>query len=125
MRYCKISKEMSSLYFGLVVFCQFESVPKFDTQPPPPPVQCTLYSEHWSNSGTLVSNWQNTSNPKYNNDISLLISQYLISGHERRNGQRHGKGQLNRILYKNLKALKTLRYENQKKHLSVELTPEN
>jgi hypothetical protein len=31
MRYREISKEMSSLYFGLDVFCQFESkVPEFD-----------------------------------------------------------------------------------------------
>jgi hypothetical protein len=35
-----------------------------------------------SNSGTLSSNRQNTSRPKYNDDISLLISQYLISGQE-------------------------------------------
>jgi hypothetical protein len=39
-----------------------------------------------SNSGTLASNRQNTASPNYNGDISLLISQYLISvciGHER------------------------------------------
>jgi hypothetical protein len=37
MRYCEISKEMSSLYFGLPGFCLFEAtVPEFDTQPPPP-----------------------------------------------------------------------------------------
>ncbi len=31
MRYCEISKEMSLLYFGLDVFCQFEArVPEFD-----------------------------------------------------------------------------------------------
>ncbi len=30
--------------------------------------------------GTIASYWQNTSSPKYNDDISLLISQYLISG---------------------------------------------
>ncbi len=33
----------------------------------------------WSDSGTPASNRQNTENPKYNDDISLLISQYLIS----------------------------------------------
>ncbi len=32
-----------------------------------------------SYSGTLASNRQNTANPEYNDDISLLISQYLIS----------------------------------------------
>ncbi len=55
--------------------------------------QCSVYSAHctvhscWggggrgcvSNSGTLASNGQNTTRPKYNDDISLLISQYLIS----------------------------------------------
>ncbi len=46
IRYCGISKEMSSLYIGLVVFCLFEAgVPEFDTQPFPRPVQlhCTLW----------------------------------------------------------------------------------
>jgi hypothetical protein len=33
-----------------------------------------------SNSGTLTSNRQNTASPKYNDDISLPISQYHISG---------------------------------------------
>ncbi len=32
-----------------------------------------------SKSGALASSWQNTSSPKYNDDISLLILQYLIS----------------------------------------------
>ncbi len=32
-----------------------------------------------SNSGTLASNRQNAASPKYNDDISLLISQYLIT----------------------------------------------
>ncbi len=41
MRYCEISKDMSSLYFGLDVFCQFEArVPEFDAVFC---VQCTLY----------------------------------------------------------------------------------
>jgi hypothetical protein len=31
MRYCQRSEKMSSLYFGLDVFCQFEArVPEFD-----------------------------------------------------------------------------------------------
>ncbi len=43
MRYSEIGKEMSSLYFGLVVFCLFEArVSKFDMQPPPFRVHCTL-----------------------------------------------------------------------------------
>ncbi len=47
MRYCEISKEMSSLYFGLAVFCLFEaSVPEFDTQPllPKSCGLCTVYT---------------------------------------------------------------------------------
>jgi hypothetical protein len=51
MRCCEISKEMSSLYFGLAVFCLFDArVPEFETQPSPP-VQCTLNTA--SNYGTL------------------------------------------------------------------------
>jgi hypothetical protein len=49
MRYCEISKERSSLYFGLAVFCLFEArVPEFKTQPPPPPtaVEYAVYTEH-------------------------------------------------------------------------------
>jgi hypothetical protein len=76
---------MSSLYFGLGVFCQFEAeVPEFDAVFS---VEFTLYSPQlsegkgcFSNSGTLASNRQNTESPKYNDDISMLISQYLISG---------------------------------------------
>jgi hypothetical protein len=46
MRYCEISKEMSSLYFGLAVFCLFEPrVPEFYTQPLPPS-SCGLKSVH-------------------------------------------------------------------------------
>jgi hypothetical protein len=33
-----------------------------------------------TNSGALASNKQNTASTKYNDDISLLISKYLISG---------------------------------------------
>jgi hypothetical protein len=32
-----------------------------------------------SNSGTLASNRQNTASQKFNDNISMLISQYLIS----------------------------------------------
>jgi hypothetical protein len=75
MKYCEI-KEMSSLYFGLAVFCLLEArTPEFDPQPLHPPprtaVDCTLNTA--SNSGTLASNWQSTSSPQYNNGISLLI----------------------------------------------------
>ncbi len=42
MRYCKISKENSPLYFGFDVFCQFKArVPEFDAMSS---VQCTLSS---------------------------------------------------------------------------------
>ncbi len=74
-------KEMSSLYFGLDIFCQFEArVPEYDAVLS---VQCTLYGGAGrcvSNSVTLASNRQNTASRKYNDDISLLISQYLILG---------------------------------------------
>ncbi len=70
---------MSSLYFGLDVQYTANSKLEFD---PVFNVQCTLYSPqlaggqgYVSNSGTLASNTQNTASPKYNNDISLLISQ--------------------------------------------------
>jgi hypothetical protein len=79
---------MSSLYFGLDVhvFCQFKArVLAFDN------VQYIVYIVQSaavagmsceSNSETLASNKQNTASPQYNDDISLLISQYLISGAE-------------------------------------------
>ncbi len=85
MRYCKISKEMSSLYFGLDVFGQFKARPQnfyavFS-------VESTLYSPQMSgkrgcvsSSRTLASNRQSASSPKYNDDISSPISEYLISG---------------------------------------------
>jgi hypothetical protein len=87
MRFCEISKEMSSLYLELAVFCLSEAkVPEFDTQPMPPN-SCSLYSVHCtlnttSNSRAQASNWLNTSSAKYNGDISLPIKQYLISGAE-------------------------------------------
>jgi hypothetical protein len=72
MKYCEI-KEMSSLYFGLAVFCLLEArAPEFDPQPLPPPAQ--LWTVHWTLRQILgLLNWQSTSSPKYNNDISLLI----------------------------------------------------
>jgi hypothetical protein len=57
MRYCEISKEMSSLYFGLAIFCLFEArVSEFDTQPPPPPctVHCTHGVRFWHSSFKLA-----------------------------------------------------------------------
>jgi hypothetical protein len=41
-------------------------------------VHCTGGRGGVSNSGTLASNRQNTTSPKYNDDISFLISHYLI-----------------------------------------------
>ncbi len=48
MRYSEISIEMSSLYFGLAVFCLFEArVPKLTRNPyPPTAVDCTVYNVH-------------------------------------------------------------------------------
>jgi hypothetical protein len=79
MRSCEISKEMSSLYFGLDIVCHFEArVTEFDVC-----VQYTVYTARGGgclpNSGTLASNRQNTASPKYNDDTYLMISQFLIS----------------------------------------------
>jgi hypothetical protein len=41
MRYCKISKEMLSLYFGLAVLCQIEA--RVSESDPVFSVQCILY----------------------------------------------------------------------------------
>ncbi len=47
MRFCEISKEMSSLYFRLAVLCLFEArVPECDKQTPAHPVQCITV--HWT-----------------------------------------------------------------------------
>jgi hypothetical protein len=48
LRYCEISKEMSSLCLVLVIFCLFEAgVPEFDMQPcHPTAVGCTEYTVH-------------------------------------------------------------------------------
>ncbi len=60
MRFCEVTKEMSSLYFGLAVFCLFDDrVP--DLTHSPPPVQCALYTEH------CVKFW----------DISFKLSEYI------------------------------------------------
>ncbi len=66
----------SALYFGLAVFCLFKTRVQNVTP--------TLYNVHCtqntaSNSGTRASNRQNTASPKYNDNISLLISKHLIS----------------------------------------------
>jgi hypothetical protein len=76
MRSCEIGKEMSSLYFGLDVFCLLEArVPELDTQPLPTN-NCGLYSVHStlntaSNSGALASNWQKTVHLAQNTMSSL------------------------------------------------------
>jgi hypothetical protein len=48
MRYCEISKEMSSLYFGLALFCVFETrVLEFNMNScPPTAVECIVYIVH-------------------------------------------------------------------------------
>ncbi len=66
MRYCEFSKEMSSLYCGLDVFCQFYASIPFDALFS---VHCTLRGGEGgrgcvSNSGTLVLFRQNTAGPK-------------------------------------------------------------
>jgi hypothetical protein len=71
-RCSKISKEMSLLYFGLDVFCQFEArIPEFDGEFS---VQYsdTLYRGEGcvSNCGTPASNRHNAASPKYNDDSS-------------------------------------------------------
>jgi hypothetical protein len=54
MRYCEISKEMSSLYCGLDVFCQFEArAPEFEAVYS---VQCTLYG----GEGLCVKFWDSS-----------------------------------------------------------------
>jgi hypothetical protein len=76
------------LYFGLDVFRQFEA------RVPGKLTKCSVYGYSVptvqsiyrgkkgvcvSNSGTPASNRMNIESPKYNDDVSLLISQYLIS----------------------------------------------
>ncbi len=57
MCYCKIRKEMWSLYFGLAEFCRLAArVLEFDTQPLPP---AAVESVHCVKSGTLASSCQN------------------------------------------------------------------
>jgi hypothetical protein len=60
---------MSSLYFGLDVFCLFE----MDTEPLPQKYGSTVEEYTTAIPGALASNRQNTSSPKYNDDFSLLI----------------------------------------------------
>ncbi len=59
---------MSSLYFGLDVFCLLE----MDTEPLPQKYGTTVEEYTTAIPGALASNRQNTSNPKYK-IISLLI----------------------------------------------------
>jgi hypothetical protein len=63
MRYCEISKEMSSWYFGQAVFCLFEArVPEFDTQTlPSPPCNIHYTLNTASNSGTPEPQFLNIS----------------------------------------------------------------
>jgi hypothetical protein len=65
MRYFYVSEEMSTLYFGLAVFCLFEARVLELYRQPLLPTAVKVY--------TLTSNWQITQSPKYNDDIYLLI----------------------------------------------------
>jgi hypothetical protein len=55
MRYCEISKEMSSLYLGLAVFCILRLESQNLTRNPWPPtvVDCAMYTVHWTMSKIL------------------------------------------------------------------------
>ncbi len=88
MRYC-----LDQQRYVVVVFWAWCILPVWSSSPKIWPcvqwisVLCTLNSPqllrgrgYASNSWTLTSNRQNTANSIYNDDISLLISQYLISG---------------------------------------------
>ncbi len=80
MRYSHVSIEMLSLYFGLYVFCQFKVTVESQNL-----TLCSVYSVQYTvrgGGGLCVkledSNRKKTASPKYNDDISLLIPQYLI-----------------------------------------------
>ncbi len=90
MRYCEIRKEMSSLYFALDIFFQFEAkVPEYDAMYT---VHCTLCTVHscWRGQGLLVNSvtfWdsslrKNAASGKSNDGIALQISQCLISAYK-------------------------------------------
>jgi hypothetical protein len=76
-------RSAKSSYFGLDESCHFEARVESD-KCSVYTVHCTLFRggrDYVTNSGTLAStNRQNTACPKYNDDISLLILQYLLSG---------------------------------------------
>jgi hypothetical protein len=67
------------IIWEIYIFCQFKArVPHL--------TQCSLYSVQCTGggggcvSGTLASNSEKTARPKYNDDISVLISQCLTPG---------------------------------------------
>ncbi len=66
------------MYFGKDVLCQFDAeVLEFDAVFS---VQCSMYrGREWLRVQFWDSNRQNTASPKYNDDISLLILQHIIS----------------------------------------------
>jgi hypothetical protein len=81
---------MSLLYFGRAVFCLFGAIESQNlTQCSVSSVQCTyvqcMYVHSCWGEGLRVKFWDSSpklaeyTSPKYNDDISLLISQYLIS----------------------------------------------
>jgi hypothetical protein len=63
------SVRISHVFFGFVLFCfKFKFLEL---------ASCVLFEVKIS--GTPPLNWQFTSRPKHNDDISLLMYQYLIS----------------------------------------------
>jgi hypothetical protein len=69
MRYCEISKEMSSLYFRLDGFCQFEARVTFDAFFLVNRGHCRGAGMGCvSSSETRASNRQNTARPKYSDE---------------------------------------------------------
>ncbi len=65
----RLAKKCRHCNLGWLLFCLFEARSQNLTSNPSPP-PCRVYTVHCtlntaSNSGTLASNWQNTSSPKY------------------------------------------------------------
>ncbi len=91
---------MSSLYFGLAVFCLLEAgVPEF-TRTPPPPSSVDVQSVHCINSGTLSSNGRTHEAPKIQQwhlfaDLAKSHLWYLAST----NSTSHGIKEYREIFY--------------------------
>ncbi len=82
MKYCFIIKEMSSLYFGVHVLNLFAGrAREFDIMSKSGAVQYFKGRDCVSNSATLQPRMGRKNRyKKYNDDISLLIKQYIICG---------------------------------------------